>query len=223
MNRQHTARLLPLFALPLLVAACEKKAPPPPEKPVVAAPSWPVDPVAPDSFRVRVETSKGTFVLQLNRAWSPKGADRFNRLVTEKYFDDIRFFRVMKGFVAQFGMHADPAINRKWKDLKIQDEPVKTTNARGTITFAIGGANTRSTQFFINLVDNAQLDAMGFSPIGKVVEGMSVVDALYSGYGDGPPGAGPDQGLIDSLGNAYLKKSYPKLDYIKSVTVVGAK
>jgi peptidyl-prolyl cis-trans isomerase A (cyclophilin A) len=223
MNRQHAARLLPLFALSVLAVACEKKAPPPPPPPPPAAKVWPVDPVAPDSFRAKFETSKGTFVIELHRAWSPKGVDRFNRLITEKYFDDERFFRVMKGFVAQFGMHGDPATNAKWSESKIQDEPVTQSNTRGMITFAIGGRDTRSNQFFINLVDNAQLNSMGFSPIGKVVQGMSVVDALYSGYGDGAPeGKGPAQDSIRTLGNAYLKKDFPKLDYIKHVTVSGA-
>lgn len=211
------------LALPLLASACKEKEPPPPDKPVAAAPVRPADPLAADSFRVRVVTSKGAFVIELKRAWSPLGVDRFNRLVAEGFFNDGRFFRVMKGFVAQFGMSGDPAVGQTWKDMTILDEAVVQSNKRGTITFAIGGANTRSTQFFINLADNLRLDAMGFSPIGKVVEGMSVVDALYSGYGDGPPeGTGPNQGLIESQGNAYLKKTYPKLDYIKSVTVVGA-
>ena len=193
----HTSvlRLAPAvaLALPLLASGCKKKAPLPPDKPVTAAPVRPADPVAADSFRVRFETSKGAFVIEFTRAWSPLGVDRVNRLVAEGFFKDARFFRVMKGFVAQFGMSGDPVVGQQWKEMTILDEPVMQSNKRGTITFAIGGANTRSTQFFVNLADNPQLDAMGFSPVGKVVEGMKVVDALYSAYGEGPPdGTGPD-------------------------------
>jgi peptidyl-prolyl cis-trans isomerase A (cyclophilin A) len=196
-------------------AALQDSAPPADPIPAAAAPD--PDPVAPDSFKVAFETSVGGFDVMVYRAWSPLGADRFHRLVSEGYFTDTRFFRVMPGFIAQFGMHGDPATNARWKEAKIMDEPVKTPNAKGTIVFAKPSmpANSRSNQFFINLGDNSgSLDAMGFSPFGKVVRGMDVVEKVYGGYGETP-----DQGLIGAQGNAYLTASFPKLDYIKSAVI----
>lgn len=164
------------------------------------------------------ETSQGDFVVQVNRAWSPKGADRFYALVNEGYFTDVRFFRVIPGFVAQFGMHGDPATNEKWDSRTITDDPVRETNARGTLVFATSGPNTRGNQFFINFVDNTRLDGMGFSPFGRVVEGMSVVDSIHGGYGDGP--GAPQQDRIAREGNAYLKREFPNLDYIEKATII---
>jgi peptidyl-prolyl cis-trans isomerase A (cyclophilin A) len=212
---------LPLLALTLVVVgACSKKEPPPPPNPAAAVPAAPVqpaDPQAPDSFRVRFETSKGDFVVAVTRSLSPRGADRFHNLVEQGYFKDVRFFRVIGGFMAQFGMHGDPAVNKKWADASIPDDPVAESNKRGTITFATRGPNTRSNQFFINFADNAMLDPQGFSPFGHVVEGMKVVDAIHAGYGDPPPDS---QDSISKEGNAYLARHFPKLDYIKSATIV---
>jgi cyclophilin family peptidyl-prolyl cis-trans isomerase len=182
-----------------------------------APPPAPPAPVqAPDTFRVRLETSKGNVVVEVVRNLSPLGADRFYELVQSGYFAEARFFRVMPGFIAQFGMHADPAVNARWENRMIADEPVQTTNARGTIVFAKTPLpNTRSNQFFINLADNPSLDDMGFSPFGRVVEGMAAVDAIFSGYGERP-----DQGSISAQGNAYLNAQFPKLDFIRSATVI---
>src|SRR5688500_15106011 len=171
---------------------------------------------APDSFRVAFETTRGNFVVDVIRAWSPRGVDRFHELVTAGYFRDIGFIRVVPGFVAQFGMHGDPAVNRQWEERTIPDDPVVQSNKRGTLVFATRGPNTRGNQSFINFSDNARLDAMGFSPFGRVVEGMSVVDSIYSGYGEAP-----DQGRVSADGNAYLKREVPQLDYIKSVRMLG--
>jgi peptidyl-prolyl cis-trans isomerase A (cyclophilin A) len=186
------------------------------------APTTPAVLETPASFRVQFETSKGNFVVQVERANAPNGVDRFFRLVNEGYYDDVRFFRVIPGFMAQFGMHGDPAVGARWRAQRIQDDPVVGSNTRGTITFATAGPNTRTTQLFINLVDNANLDGMGFAPFGRVVEGMEVVDQLYSGYGEGAPqGQGPSQGQIQSQGNAYLTQSFPLLDYIIRARIVG--
>jgi len=176
---------------------------------------------APDSFKVKVDTTKGAFTIQVQRSLAPNGADRFFNLVKSGYFKDIAFFRVIPGFMGQFGIHGDPAIAAKWRDAKIQDDQVKGMNIKGAVTFAMAGPNTRTTQLFINLVDNANLDSMGFSPFGKVVEGMDIVDKINGEYGEGAPrGRGPDQGRIQAEGNAYLKKDFPNLDYIKSATVL---
>ena len=185
-----------------------------PDKNAIAAP-------APDSFKVAVETSKGNFTILAHRDWAPRGVDRFYHLVKLGYFDDTRFFRVLNGFMAQFGVHGDPKVNAAWEPLQFEDDPVKQSNKRGTVTFATGGPNTRTTQLFINYGDNANLDAMGFAPIGEVVDGMTVVDSLYADYGEGAPqGGGPDQGRIASEGNAYLTQSFPKLDFIRSARIL---
>jgi len=178
---------------------------------------------APDNFKAQFDTTKGKFTVEVTRSLSPNGADRFYNLVKSGYFKEIAFFRVIKGFMCQFGIHGDPGVAAKWRTANIQDDPVKGSNKRGTITFATGGPNTRSTQFFINFADNTNLDGMGFSPFGKVVEGMDVVDKINAEYGEGAPrGLGPDQGRVQRDGNAYLKKDFPNLDYIKSVTIVPA-
>ena len=179
---------------------------------------------APETFKAVFDTTKGKFTVEVTRSLSPNGADRFYNLVRSGYFQDIAFFRVIDGFMCQFGIHGDPAVSSKWKTASIPDDSVKGSNTRGTITFATAGPNTRTTQLFINFADNKRLDSMGFSPFGKVVEGMDVVDKIYNGYGEGAPqGRGPNQGKIQAEGNAYLKRDFPKLDYIKSVTIVSDK
>src|SRR3954471_8488725 len=225
MNRiRHVSALLAFSALQLLPVACKDKTPPPPPPPEAAvstAVPAPSDPAAPDSFRVKFATTKGDFTVAVTRAWAPKGADRFYRLVREGYFKDIRFFRVLPGFMAQFGMSGDPALNAKMDSQRIPDDPVTQSNKRGMLTFATAGPNTRSNQFFINYGNNASLDSQGFSPFGRVVDGMTVVDAIYSGYGEGAPnGPGPNQDSIREKGNEYLRRAFPKLDYIKSATIV---
>jgi peptidyl-prolyl cis-trans isomerase A (cyclophilin A) len=223
-NRKHVPALLALLAVQLIPIACKDKTPPPPPPPGAEVPSRtppPPDAASPESFRVKFETSKGPFTVEVTRAWAPKGADRFHRLVTEGYFKDIRFFRVLPGFMAQFGLSGNPALNAKMDTLRIPDDPVTQSNQRGMLTFATAGPNTRTNQFFINYGNNGSLDTQGFSPFGKVVDGMKVVDAMYSGYGEGAPdGAGPSQDSIGAKGNEYLQRAFPKLDYIKSATLV---
>ncbi len=178
---------------------------------------------APDTCLIKFETSAGDFVVEMVREWAPIGADRFYNLVINDYFTDVRFFRVAPGFVAQFGLHGDPEVNEVWREARIKDEPVIGSNVKGTITFAMGGPDSRTTQVYINLRDNVGLDSRGFAPFGRVVEGMDVVERLYSGYGDSPPrGNGPNQGMIVMKGNEYLKESFPDLDYIKKATVLPA-
>lgn len=176
---------------------------------------------APEQFKVKFETTKGAIVVEVNRAWAPRGVDRFYNLVKIGYFNDVAFFRVIDGFMAQFGIHGDPKVNEKWEPARISDDPVKESNVRGAISFATGGPNTRTTQLFINYGDNSQLDHSGFAPFAKVIEGMEVVAALYKGYGEGAPqGRGPSQQLTQSQGNSYLRTQFPKLDYIKRASVV---
>jgi peptidyl-prolyl cis-trans isomerase A (cyclophilin A) len=175
---------------------------------------------APATYKAKFETSKGVFVLEVTRAWAPCGADRFYNLVKNGFYDNARFFRVISGFMVQFGINGNPAISAKWHDANIQDDPVRQSNRRGTISFATAGPNTRTTQVFINFVDNSNLDGMGFAPFGKVVLGMNVVDALYAGYGEGEPqGNGPSQGRLQAEGNAYLARHFPRMDYIKKATI----
>jgi cyclophilin family peptidyl-prolyl cis-trans isomerase len=176
---------------------------------------------APESFKARFDTSKGSFTVEVTRSLAPNGADRFYNLVRSGYFTDVEFFRVVSGFMCQFGIHGDPKVSAAWREARIPDDPVKASNTRGAITFATAGPNTRTTQLFINFADNNRLDGMGFSPLGKVTEGMDVVDKLYNGYGEGAPqGSGPHQGRLQQEGNAYLKKEFPKLDYIKSAAIL---
>jgi peptidyl-prolyl cis-trans isomerase A (cyclophilin A) len=173
---------------------------------------------APAVFKANFETDIGSFVIEVHRDWSPNGADRFYNLVKSGYFDGVKFFRVMPGFMVQFGMHGDPAVQAAWTSARIQDDPVKESNKRGYITFAKPNApNARSTQVFINFADNAGLDGQGFSPFGKVLTGMNVVDKINAKYGARP---GDDQGNIQSGGNAYLDKTYPGLTFIKAATIV---
>lgn len=176
---------------------------------------------APDKYKVKFETTQGDVVIDVTRAWAPNGADRFFNLVKIGYFQDIAFFRVVEDFMAQFGIHGEPDVNTAWRMARIDDDPVKESNKRGFVTFATSGPNSRTVQMFINFKDNSQLDGQGFSPIGKVVEGMDVVDKLYKGYGEGAPrGMGPDQGRIQAQGNSYLKSAFPKLDYVKTASIL---
>jgi peptidyl-prolyl cis-trans isomerase A (cyclophilin A) len=175
---------------------------------------------APETYKVDFDTSKGKFVVEVTRAWAPNGADRFYNLVKNGFYNDTRFFRVISGFMVQFGIHGDPAISGAWRMARIPDDPVKESNKRGYITFATAGPNTRTTQVFINFGNNAGLDSQGFSPFGQVISGMDVVDKLYSGYGEGAPnGRGPNQAQIQAQGNAYLTKDFPQMDYIKTATI----
>jgi peptidyl-prolyl cis-trans isomerase A (cyclophilin A) len=184
---------------------------------------------APDKYTVLMTTSKGDFLIDVTREWAPNGADRFYNLVTVGYYKDVSFFRVIGGFMAQFGMHGTPDINSAWKRSTIIDDPVRESNKRGYVTFAKSSMpNSRSTQLFINFGNNKNLDSMGFAPIGKVVEepgrggGMMIVDKLYAEYGEGAPrGKGPSQMLLGNRGNSYLKKEFPNLDYIISARVCG--
>ena len=176
---------------------------------------------APATFRAAFDTSSGTFVVEVRRAWAPNGADRFYNLVKNGFYDDARFFRVIRGFMVQWGIHADPAVSAVWRNARIPVDPVKETNRRGTITYAMGATpDTRTTQVFINFQNNGSLDKSGFAPFGEVVTGMDVVDKLYGDYGEGAPsGKGPEQGRIQMEGNAYLNKSFPNLSYIKKATI----
>lgn len=170
---------------------------------------------APAVYKVKLDTSAGPVVIEVHRDWAPLGADRFYNLVKNGFYDNVRFFRVISGFMAQGGMNGDPAIQALWGKNNFKDDPVKQSNKRGFVTFAKTGApNSRSTQFYINYADNSALDPQGFAPFGQVVSGMEFVDKFYT-YGKNVP----DQGRITAEGNAYLQKEYPKLDYIKKATI----
>ena len=175
---------------------------------------------APAIYKANFDTSKGAFVLEVHRDWAPIGADRFYNLVKNGFYDNARFFRVISGFMVQFGINGDPKVSAVWREANIKDDPVRQSNQRGYISFATAGPNTRTTQVFINFADNRALDRMGFAPFGRVVSGMDVVDALYSGYGEGAPrGNGPAQQRVQSQGNAYLTQNFAKLDYIKKAAI----
>jgi peptidyl-prolyl cis-trans isomerase A (cyclophilin A) len=172
---------------------------------------------APATFKAKFETTKGDFVVEVTRAWAPIGADRFYNLVKLGFFDEVVFFRVVEGFVVQFGIHGHPEVAAVWREAKLKDEPVKGSNKKGYLTYAKSGPNTRTTQMFINFKDNAKLDKMGFSPFGKVVEGMEVVESLYKKHGEYPS---KQQQNIQQKGNPWLKKMFPELDSIKKATLV---
>lgn len=177
---------------------------------------------APEKFQIKFGTSKGNFIMEVYRDWSPHGADRLYYLAKHNFYDGVRFFRVINGFMAQFGYHGDPEVSKIWGAMTIPDDPVKQSNLRGYVSYAMSALpNSRSTQLFINFVDNSRLDGRGFAPLGKIIAGMEVVDKLFSGYGEGAPrGRGPDQKRISEEGNNYLKKYFPKLDYIKKARIL---
>ena len=177
---------------------------------------------APDSVVVAFVTSRGAFDVLVRRLWAPRGADRIHYLAGNRYFDGVRFFRTVDKFVTQFGLNGDTAVSRTWRDKRIQDDSVTRSNVRGTLSFAAGGPNTRTTQLFISFGDNSRLDRTGFAVFGQVIDGMeTVVDSLYKGYGEGAPrGKGPEQGRIQKEGNAYLTKDFPKLDYVITARVI---
>jgi peptidyl-prolyl cis-trans isomerase A (cyclophilin A) len=207
------------------VSACNKSE----EKPAGAAPAAggaglsdpsKLNETAPATYKAKFTTTQGEFVIEVQRDLAPNGADRFYNLVKNGFYDDTAFFRVVDGFMVQFGISGTPSLNNTWRGARIPDDPVKEKNTRGMVTFATSGPNSRTTQVFINFVDNVNLDAMGFAPFGKVVSGMEVVDKLFKGYGEGAPrGAGPNQMLIQTRGNEYLKSDFPKLDYTQKATI----
>ena len=175
---------------------------------------------APETYRVRFETSVGAIVVQVNKAWSPNGADRFYNLVKNGYYDDTRFYRVVEGFMAQFGLKGVNAIDQAWRDATFPDDPFTQSNRRGTITFAHAGADTRTTQVFFNFKDNAHLDESGFTPFGEIVEGLDVLDRVYAGYGELPPaGKGPDYAKAWVQGNKYLDENFPEMTKVVSATL----
>lgn len=227
------SRTLPiLLAAPLaaLLAACGGErcgAPPPPV--LSAADSVLLDPtgaafkeVPPDTFHVALETSQGTITLEIIRAWAPMGAYRFYNLVRNGFYDGSRFFRVLPGFVAQFGVNGHPAIDAAWADQTMPDDPVRTSNLGGTITYAMKGPESRITQVFINYRDNPALDAQGFAPFGRVVAGGATLLRLNAEYGEPQPlGAGPSWECVQNGGNAYLAERYERLDYIERARIVA--
>jgi len=174
---------------------------------------------APDTYVVKLETTKGDVLIDVHREWAPRGADRFYNLVKVGYFDDVAFFRVVEGFMAQVGINGDPEVNRVWRQARIPDDQPHQSNTRGMVTFATSGPDSRTTQFFINFGDNSNLDSMGFAPFGRVRD-MAPIDALYNGYGEGAPrGNGPEQGRVQGEGNQYLHSDFPRLDYIRHATI----
>ncbi len=176
--------------------------------------------LCPDKYSVKLKTTQGDIIIDVKKEWAPIGAQRFYELVNQGFYTDIAFFRVIDGFIAQFGISGDPQLNAKWRNNHIKDDPVKESNTSGTVTFAMGGPDTRTTQIFINIKDNKQLDSMGFAPFGTVRD-MKNVKNLYSGYGEGAPrGKGPSQMLLQTKGSAYLKPAFPEMDYIINATVI---
>jgi len=171
---------------------------------------------APETFQVKFSTTAGDFTVDVHRSWAPIGVDRFYNLVKHNFFDGEAFFRVVPGFIVQFGLSAYPQVSAAWQSANIKDDPVKQSNTKGTITFATAGPNTRTTQLFINFADNSALDRQGFAAFGTVTDGMDVVLKIYSGYGERP-----DQGEITRKGKAYIDAQFPKLDTIKSATIIS--
>lgn len=213
MNRLRSCVFLPVVTM--IFAACARRASllEPGHKQFTA--------IAPDSFDVEMVTTKGTMVVRVLRGWSPHGADRFHALVRSRYYDDVAFHRTIRNFVAQFGIHGDTAVARAWTGKNVPDDTVRAPNKRGTLAFARGGRNTRSTQLFFNLVDNTPrldtLNGFGFPPIGRIVQGLEVLDSLnweYSGTRGGQTFPGPSQDSLRRQGNEYLRRKFPRLDYI---------
>ena len=193
----------------------EPRAAPMPSDPIVPAAS------VPETFRAEFTTTKGTFVVEVHKSWAPLGAVRFYNLVQSGFYDDVAFFRVIAKFMVQFGIHGDPAVHGAWRLAKLDDDPVVESNKRGFVSFAMAGPNTRTTQVFINFVDNSRLDSMGFAPFGQVIDGMAVVDSLHSGYGEGGPrGRGPNQELMREQGNAYVRANFPDLDWVVTARIL---
>jgi len=178
---------------------------------------------SPAQYKVKLQTTKGDIVILVHRDWSPIGADHFYELVKMGYYNNNAFFRALKGFVVQWGMNGDPAVNKSWSEITIKDDPPKVSNKTGSVTFAkTGEPNSRTTQLFINIADNSgTLDSQGFTPFGEVIQGLDLVMTLYNGYGEGAPqGEGPSQAAIADIGNGYLEEHFPKLDYVKKATIV---
>jgi peptidyl-prolyl cis-trans isomerase A (cyclophilin A) len=224
-----------LIGIVLAAVRCSTVSEAPPAAPIQpslaqSAPPSPflLDPTAPEvnlpvpeRFKVLFETSEGDFVVEVISAWAPMGARRFYNLVSNGYYDGARFFRVLPGFVAQFGIHAVPEITAAWRQAAIPDDPPSRSNTRGTLTFATAGPNTRTVQLFVNLVDNTRLDPMGFSPFAVVTGGMDVVDRLHGDYGEGAPnGQGPDQARIQAEGESYLARDFPLLDSVLGARII---
>jgi len=211
------------FLLFLLVG-CGGEAPQeeagPPANPLLQPRSF--NETAPERYQVRLVTSKGDILVSVTREWAPLAADRFYNLVKAGYYDGIAFHRVLDGFIAEFGIHGDPWVNAAWRQALMADEPVRQSNTRGRVTFSKNTPNSRTVQVFINLKDNRSLDGQGFSPFGEVVEGMDVVEDLYSGYGDGPPrGEGVYQAMAIARGDEYLNEEFPLLDRIQRALLLG--
>ncbi len=233
MDYHHHCLAAPMILTVLMISSCAGGGEKQPERsaadskaagdrnPALLDPSL-AEEQAPDQFQAKFSTTKGDFVIEVRREWAPQAADRFYNLVKIGYFDGAAFFRNIENFMVQFGINGDPAVNEKWSQSNIDDDPVKKSNKRGYVTFAQKSApNSRSTQIFINFGDNSRLDAMRFAPFGRVAEGMDIIESLYSGYGEGAPkGLGPDQSRIQEEGNEYLKKRFPKLDYIKNAKIM---
>ena len=191
------------------------------ESPLLQPKSAIVKQTAPATFKAKFQTTEGEFVVEAQRDWAPLGVDRFYNLVKNGFYDGTCFFRVVSGFMAQFGIHGDPKVSTAWRQERIQDDPVKQSNKRGYLSYAMAGPNTRTTQLFINYTDNSRLDKMGFAPIGRVAEGMDVVDRFYADYGEGAPqGKGPDQGRLQAEGREYLTKNFSQLDCITKATII---
>ncbi len=204
-----------LLALALLLAGCG--AAPEAEKKSEA----PKKILLPDTYRVKLETTKGDIVIEVKKEWAPRAAERFHELVAAGYYDNSRFHRVIRGFIAQFGIAADPRQGALYRDLKFPDEPVVLSNKRGTVAFAHNGPNTRAVQVFLNLKNNSMLDKQGFPAFGQIVEGMDVADKLSFLYGElAPKGAGPDGIQAELRGNAYLDRDFPRLDSIRKATIL---
>lgn len=234
-ERTHAGSRLLLVLLALVVAGCGSPdgsgeeedvaeaetaaadSAPLPEDPLFHPDSEAMQRTAPDTFRVRFGTTAGSFTVEAYRRWAPRGADRFYNLARHGFYEGARFFRVIEGFVAQFGLSGRPRLDLTWRSARIEDDSVRQSNDRGTLTFASSGDHSRTTQLFVNLTDNPRLDGMGFAPVGRVVEGMEVVDDLHTGYEEPP-----SQPRIMREGNAFLDEAFPELDVIESVEVVGA-
>ena len=200
----------------LLMLACSSAPKETPKKEAAA----PKPENAPDVFQALLDTSKGPVVIEVHRAWAPAGVDHFYSLAQSGFYDGARFFRIVRNYVVQFGINGNPKINRLWANTTLRDDPVRERNRKGTVTYAKIGPNSRTTQLFINLKDNLALDRDGFAPIGRVIEGMDNVESFYDSYGDMPPrGQGPEPSKIETQGNEYLQNKFPRLDYIKKVTI----